>query len=73
MKFKCDCKLHIMTVDKRPLTFIDGSKEDYIGFTIYEHRSGKTGKKYKKPRELGTVVLIAEEAKKFKKWIKNEV
>jgi len=66
MKFKCDCGFHLLEIDIRPLK---GMKEDYIGLTIYNHRSEKTGKYFKKPVEIGTVILIAEEARKFKKEI----
>jgi hypothetical protein len=37
--------------------------------TIYQYRSEETGKIYKKPKKLGTVVLIGKEATKFKKEI----
>ena len=70
MKFYCDCKLHMIDVDKRPLKFKKLEQLDYYGLTIYEHRSGVTGKLLKKPKELGTVILIGKEAKKFKKYIK---
>lgn len=62
-KFYCSCDFHYVDVDKKP---IDGTP--LIGLTIYEHRSGITGKPFKKPKELGTVVLIGKEAIKFKKY-----
>jgi len=65
MKFNCHCQMHILTCDKKPLSY----KGDYIAFTIYEHRSGYTGKLFKKPKEKGTVVLVDKEAKKFYKWV----
>jgi len=66
MKFKCycDCKFHMIEVDTKPI-----HGEDYIGLTIYNHVSENTGKLLKKPIELGTVVLIGKEARKFKKEI----
>ena len=67
MKFKCHCGFHILDVDKRPLT---GDKEDYIGMTIYNHRSESTGKLFKCPKEEGTVVLIGKEARRFKRFLK---
>lgn len=63
-KFKCDCDFHIIDVDIEPTEGIP-----YIGLTIYEHRSPKTGKLYKKPKEQGTVVLIDKEAIKFRNLI----
>ena len=63
--FKCNCDFHIIDCDKRPLK----SGTDYIGLTIYEHRSSDTGKIYKNPIELGTVVLIGKEAKAFRKYM----
>lgn len=66
MKFKCNCGFHFVDIDTKPLKL---SKEKYIGLTIYEYRSMQTGKIYKKPKELGTVVLIGKEVIKFKKEI----
>ena len=63
--FKCDCSFHIIEIDKKAIKGIS-----YIGMTIYNHRSEKTGKLYKKPIELGTVVLIDKEAKKFRKYMR---
>jgi hypothetical protein len=54
----------MMEVDTTPIY-----GEDYIGITIYNHISENTGKLLKKPIELGTVVLIGKEARKFKKEI----
>ena len=65
MKFKCNCDFHIIEIDTKPIKGF----EDYIGLTIYNHRSEQTGKYFKKPIELGTVVLIGKEARKFKKEI----
>lgn len=62
--FKCNCQIHSIEVDTTPINNIE-----YIGLAIYEYRSTKTGKIYKKPRELGTVCLIGKEAIKFKKLI----
>jgi hypothetical protein len=68
--FTCSCEFHNITVDIRPLK---NSQIEFVGLTIYEHRSGKTGRLLKKPRELGTVVLIDKEARKFKDYLnKNE-
>jgi hypothetical protein len=64
-KFKCNCDFHIIEVDKIPLEGME-----YLGITIYEHRSGNTGKLFKKPKELGTVTLIGKEAKKFREYLK---
>ena len=66
-KFLCSCDFHIVDVDIRPLK---NSKIEFVGLTIYEHRSGKTGKLLKHPRELGTVVLVDKEAKKFRDYLK---
>jgi hypothetical protein len=66
-KFKCDCKFHIVDIDITPI-----HGEEYIGMTIYNHISVNTGKKLKKPIELGTVVLIGKEARAFKKYINGE-
>ena len=66
--FSCSCDFHKITVDIRPL-----EGEDFVGLTIYEHKSGQTGKIFKKLKELGTVVLIGKEARKFKDYLnKNE-
>lgn len=65
-KFECGCNFHIVDVDIRPI-----DKIPYIGMTIYEHRSGYTGKLFKKPKELGTVVLTGKEALKFKEFIEG--
>jgi len=65
MKFKCNCGFHIIEVDNTPL----GNSEDYIGLTIYNHISMQTGKKFKKPIEEGTVVLVGEDVKKFIEYI----
>jgi len=70
--FYCDCKLHSINVDKRPLKLTKNLSLDFLGLTIYEYRSPVTGKIFKKPKELGTVVLINKEAKKFKEYIINE-
>jgi hypothetical protein len=70
MRFECDCGLHRLDIDIKPLKFPKIKEvEDYIGITIYGHKSGITGKKLKKPIAQGTVVLIGKEARKFKKWI----
>lgn len=66
MRFKCDCGFHIIDLDTKPLKL---SKEKYLGLTIYNHRSEQTGKYFKRPKELGTVVLIGKEVEKFKKEI----
>ncbi len=69
-KFECHCGLHIIDVDIKPIEGIP-----YIGLTIYEHRSGQTGKLYKKPKQQGTVTLIGKEAERFRDLInrvKNE-
>lgn len=68
MKFKCHCNMHMIDVDIKPLNLMT----DYIGMTIYNHRSEQTGKLLKKPKEMGTVVLIGKEAKKFAEYFKNE-
>ena len=44
-------------------------QEDFVSFVITEHRSGHTGKLFKKPRLQGDCVLIGAEARKFKKFI----
>jgi 5-deoxy-D-glucuronate isomerase len=66
-KFKCNCDFHIIECDKRPINGLN-----YIGLTIYEFRSGNTGKLFKKLKELGTVILIGKEAIKFKKYINGK-
>jgi hypothetical protein len=66
MKFTCHCEFHIIDVNIRPIF-----GEDYVGITIYNHKSEQTGKLFKKPIEMGTVVLIGKEARKFKKYIKG--
>lgn len=63
-KFICHCEFHIIDCDTRPIKGID-----YIGLTIYQHKSMKTGKIFIKPKELGTVTLIGKEAIKFKKYL----
>jgi hypothetical protein len=67
-KFKCNCDFHIIEVDNTPL-----KGEDYIGITIYNHRSEQTGNEFKKPKEMGTVVLIGEEARQFIKYLTGEL
>lgn len=67
MKFKCSCDFDLLEVDIKPLKL--SPKEDCISFVIYEYRSGNTGKLYKKPKELGGVVLIGKEARKFLQYI----
>jgi hypothetical protein len=64
-KFTCSCDFHTIVVDIRPLNNIE-----FVGLTIYESRSGQTGKLLKRPRELGAVVLLDKEAKKFKDYLK---
>ena len=64
MNFKCHCNEHFITVKNRIVI-----NKDYIGLTIYEVKSINTGRKLKKLREMGTVVLIGEEAKKFRKYV----
>jgi len=66
MKFKCHCGFHIIDIDTEPL-----EGENYIGISIYNHISTNSGKKLKKPIHEGTVVLIGEEARKFKEFIKK--
>jgi len=63
-KFICNCDFHIIDVNNKPL-----EGEDYIGLTIYNHRSEKTGKLFKEPKESGTVVLIGKEAREFVKYL----
>lgn len=63
-KFYCNCDFHYIDADIRPIDDIA-----YVGMTIYEHKSGVTGKSFKKPKELGSVVLIGKEALKFKSMI----
>jgi hypothetical protein len=67
-KFKCNCDFHIIEVDNTPL-----KGEDYIGITIYNNRSEQTGTEFKKPKEMGTVVLIGEEARQFVKYLTREI
>jgi len=67
-KFKCSCNFHIIEVDNTPL-----HGEDYIGITIYNHRSEQTGKLYKKPIEMGTVVLIGKEARELINYLTGEL
>jgi hypothetical protein len=63
-KFKCSCFSHVIDVDTKPLDGID-----YVGLTIYEITNPETSRKYRKPKELGTVVLIGKDATKFRKEI----
>lgn len=70
-KFKCSCGFGFIEIDIRPLGKREGLKIPYVGMTMYKSRSEHTGKKLKKPIELGTVVLIDEEAKKFIKHFKD--
>jgi len=71
--FNCNCEFHCIEIDTKPLNpdLIPTGKHEYVGLTIYNNRSEKTGKLYKKPIELGTVVLIGKEARKFYKYIKG--
>ena len=64
MKFKCHCEFHVIDVDTTPI-----HGKDYIGMTIYNHKSEQTGNEFKHPKEMGTIVLIGEEARKFKQFI----
>ncbi len=66
-KFYSHCGFHLLNIDTKP--FKDGTP--FIGLTIYEHKSGNTGKPFKNPKELGTVTLIGNEAIKFIERIKN--
>ena len=70
MKFKCGCGFHIIDINITPI-----KGEDFVGIVIYNHKSEDTGKIYKKPKEMGTVVMIGKEAKKFKKYLnkKNKI
>jgi len=65
-KFNCDCEFHQIGVD-----FSKVGSFDIISIVIYEHRSGYTGKLYKKPKIMGDVVLLGKEAQKFLKFVKE--
>ena len=56
MKFRCDCRGQILEVvyDKPTKKFPFPS----LSVLIYDVYSPKTGKKYKKPKLLGDVVLM---------------
>jgi len=66
--FYCTCEFHMIEIDTKDFVH-KNFKEDEVSFVIYQHKSYYTGKIYKKPKELGTVVLIGKEARKFKEWI----
>ena len=64
MKFKCHCGFHILEINEEPL----GEDTGFLSFDILQHKSEHTGKLFKKPRCLGSVVLVGTELKKFYKW-----
>lgn len=66
IKFECGCQFHQIEFNEFEL-----GDEKLIEIFIYEHRSGFTGKLYKKPKLLADVVLHQEEAAKFIESIKN--
>ena len=66
MKFVCDCGFHRLEITKdRPSKNFPHST---ISIIITEHRSGHTGKLYKKPKLLGDVVFISTEPE-YKKLV----
>jgi hypothetical protein len=68
LSLECGCKFHKITVEEFTIDKIDGS---FLSICIYEHKSGFTGKLFKKPKLLADVVLHPEETLKFKKCIKS--
>ena len=67
MTFKCLCGLHILEIDNKPLD----KDTPFLAIDILQHKSEHTGKLFKKPRYLASVVLMDEELKKFYKWVWN--
>ena len=63
-KFYCNCDFHYIDVNVKSIGDVA-----CVDMTIYQHRSEDTGKLFKKPKELGTVVLIGKEALEFKRKI----
>ncbi len=66
---ECGCKFHQIEIEEFTIDKVEGS---FISFCIYEHRSGKTGKLFKKRKLLADVVLHPKETEFFKSAFKNE-
>lgn len=70
-KFSCECSCEfcLITVEDEPLD--KKGSEKILTIEIFEHRSGKTGKLYKKPKPKADIVLIGKERTKFIKQVKK--
>lgn len=65
----CDCEFHKLEIEEFIINKTEGT---FLDFSIYEYKSTKTGKLYKKPKLLAYVVLSPEQVKLFKSAFKNE-
>ena len=64
IKLECGCQFHRIDIEEFTIDKVEGS---FLSFCIYEHKSGNTGKLYKKPKLLADVILHPEETKLFKR------
>ena len=66
---ECDCEFHKVEIEEFTIHKIPGS---FISICIFEHKSMKTGKLYKKPKLLADVILNPKNSKHLKQIFKNE-
>lgn len=64
----CGCDFHEVEIEEYTLEKIPGN---FISIRIYEYKSMKTGKIYKKSKLLGDVVLLPDQVELFKSIFKN--
>jgi hypothetical protein len=64
----CDCPEHKVEIEEFTVPKTEG---EFLSIRIYNHRSGKTGKLFKKPILLGDVLLNSEQTKMFKEAFRN--
>ena len=75
-KFRCDCATHLIEVQYDE-NKIDKKAFPDLGIEIYDIHNPDSGRKYKKPKPIGDVVLMnnafPKELDKFLKFMKRVI
>ena len=70
IKLTCGCDFHQIEMEEFTIKNEQGT---FLAISLFEHKSGKTGKLYKKPRPIGDVILHPEEVVRLKDYLKETI